>query len=65
MNAGPDRPSDSRGIGQQQRQFQRDEFRAALRALLMTPLMSPVHEDFVAVRRQADPLHEWFARETG
>lgn len=65
MNAGPERQKDSRSIGQQQRQFQRDEFRSAVRALLMTPLMSPVHEDFVAVRRQADALHEWFARETG
>jgi uncharacterized protein (TIGR02678 family) len=65
MNAGPDRHKDSRSIGQQQRQFQRDEFRSAVRALLMTPLMSQMHEDFVAVRRQADILHEWFARETG
>jgi len=65
MNAASERPKDSRDIGQQQRQFQRDEFRSAVRALLMTPLMSAMHEDFVAVRRQADALHEWFARETG
>jgi uncharacterized protein (TIGR02678 family) len=56
---------DSRGIGQQQRQFQREEFRGALRALLMTPLMGPEHEDFPATRRQADALRDWFARETG
>ena len=31
----------------------------------MTPLMSPAHEDFAAVRRQADALRDWFARETG
>lgn len=56
---------DSRSIGEQQRRFQRDELRSALRALLMTPLMSPSHEDFPAVRRQAGALREWFARETG
>jgi uncharacterized protein (TIGR02678 family) len=58
-------PGDSRSIGRQQRQFQREEFRSAVRALLMTPLMAPTHEDFVAVRRQADALHQWFTRETG
>ena len=40
-------------------------FAARVRALLMTPLMSPAHEDFAAVRRQADALRDWFARETG
>lgn len=64
MNAGPEK-SDSRNIGRQQRQFQRDEFRSAVRALLMTPLMNSAHEDFVAVRRQADALYDWFTRETG
>ena len=59
------KPADSRSIGQQQRQFQREEFRSAVRALLMTPLMTPMHEDFVVVRRHADALHEWFTRETG
>ena len=38
---------------------------AAVRALLMTPLMTPAHEDFAAVRRQADALRDWFAREAG
>ena len=56
---------DSRRIAQQQRQFEREEFRNSVRALLMTPLMSPMHEDFPAVRRQADALRDWFARETG
>ncbi|MGD7174268.1 TIGR02678 family protein, partial [Ralstonia pseudosolanacearum] len=37
----------------------------ALRALLMTPLMTPAHESFAAVRRHADELRAWFARETG
>jgi uncharacterized protein (TIGR02678 family) len=31
----------------------------------MTPLMTPVHETFASVRRHADSLREWFARETG
>jgi len=57
--------ADSRSIGRHQQRQQRDEFRGAVRALLMTPLMSPAHEDFVAVRRQADGLRDWFAREAG
>jgi uncharacterized protein (TIGR02678 family) len=57
--------TDSSNIGQQQRQFQKEELRTAVRALLMTPLMSPDHEDFPAVRRQADALRDWFGRETG
>jgi uncharacterized protein (TIGR02678 family) len=48
-----------------QQRYQREEFRIAVRALLMQPLMSPAHEDFPAVRRQADKLRDWFARETG
>ena len=52
-------------LGAQQQRHQRDEFRTALRALLMTPLMSPAHADFAAVRRQAEGLRDWFARETG
>jgi uncharacterized protein (TIGR02678 family) len=31
----------------------------------MTPLMSPAHEDFTAVRQHAEALREWFAREAG
>jgi uncharacterized protein (TIGR02678 family) len=58
------RSSDSRFIGQQQRQHY-EESRTAVRALLKTPLMSPGHEDFAAVRRQADALREWFVREAG
>lgn len=55
----------SRAIGEQQLRQQRDEQRLALRALLMQPLMSPADEDFPAVRRQADVLRDWFAREAG
>ncbi len=61
----PDRIADSRAISEQQRRFQREEFRGAVRALLMTPLMNPGHEEFGAVRRQAEALRDWFARETG
>lgn len=52
-------------IGELQARQQRDEFRTGLRALLMQPLMAPAHEDFPAVRRQADKLRDWFAREAG
>ena len=52
-------------IGELQARQQRDEFRVGLRALLMQPLMQPAHEDFPAVRRQADKLCDWFAREAG
>ena len=55
----------SRSIRSHQRQVEREEFRTAVRALLMTPLMAPAHEDFAAVRRNADALRDWFARETG
>lgn len=59
-----DRNADE-GLGERQQRFQREEMRAALRALLMTPLMDSAHEDFAGVRRHADRLREWFARETG
>ena len=52
-------------LSELQRTQQQDEFRNALRALLMCPLMSPNHADFPAVRRQSERLREWFARETG
>ena len=46
-SSGLDRSRDSRNIGQQQQRFQREEFRSSVRALLMTPLMSPEHDDFL------------------
>lgn len=55
----------AQNIGLQQAQHLQEEFTAALRALLMTPLMTSVHAEFAAVRRQAENLREWFARETG
>ena len=56
---------DSRSIGLHQVRHSREEFSGALRALLMTPLMTPAHETFASVRRHTDSLREWFARETG
>lgn len=56
---------DSQRIGELQRVQQHDEFRRALRALLLQPLMAPDHDAFSAVRRQADRLRDWFAREAG
>jgi uncharacterized protein (TIGR02678 family) len=55
----------ARPIGEWQQAQQQDEFRRALRALLMRPLMAPDHPEFPAVRRQAERLRDWFAREAG
>ena len=44
---------------------QEEEFRSALRTLLMQPLLAPTHPRFPAVRRQAGQLQDWFRRETG
>jgi uncharacterized protein (TIGR02678 family) len=65
MSADRNGERDSRSIRERQQLARRDEFRTAVRALLMRPLMSPAHEDFSAVRRHAESLREWFARETG
>lgn len=65
MSSDRSRHLDNRSIRERQQNVQRDEFRAAVRALLMTPLMSPAQEDFAAVRRHAETLRDWFARETG
>jgi len=56
---------DSRNIGLEQVRYQREEQCTALRALLMRPLMTSSHGEFVAVRRHADVLKEWFSREAG
>ena len=56
---------DSQRLGELQKAQAQDEFRRALRALLMRPLMGAAHEDFPAVRRQAERLRDWFAREAG
>jgi uncharacterized protein (TIGR02678 family) len=65
MTDDPDDDPPGQRVAEQQRRFQREEFRTAVRALLMTPLMGPTHEDFGAVRRQADLLRDWFLREAG
>src|SRR5690554_1114703 len=56
---------DGTRLGELQRAQQQDEFRRALRALLMCPLMAPHHADFASVRRLSERLREWFAREAG
>jgi uncharacterized protein (TIGR02678 family) len=55
----------SRGAGERQRQVAQEEFREAVRALLMRPLLGPQHEGFAEVYRHAEALREWFLRETG
>jgi uncharacterized protein (TIGR02678 family) len=65
MSSGHSIERDSRGIRERQHVARRDEFRSAVRALLMTPLMRPAHDDFAAVRRHADALRDWFVREAG
>lgn len=57
--------SNSDDIVRQQDRYRNDERTQAVRALLMSPLMTPAHESFAAVRRHADELRAWFARETG
>jgi uncharacterized protein (TIGR02678 family) len=57
--------TDARSIDQQQQRHGREEIISCVRALLMTPLMSPTHDEFASVRRRADALRDWFARETG
>ncbi len=57
--------TDAGSIGLQQSRHLREESSTALRALLMTPLMTPTHPDFAAVRRHSSDLRDWFARETG
>lgn len=58
-------PLDGRDIGDLQQRHQREEFRSAVRALLMAPLMARSHPDFPTVRQQAERLRDWFLRETG
>lgn len=57
--------TDSRSIGLRQELHMRDEICAALRALLMTPLMTSAHSEFAAVRRHAGFLQDWLSREAG
>ena len=59
------RDIDSAGIGRAQQDHERDSFRVAVRALLMTPLMDSAHEGFPAVRRHGEALRDWFSREAG
>jgi len=65
MSSDPGAHRASRSIRERQQVVERDEFRAAVRGLLMTPLMSPTHAEFAMVRRHAEQLRDWFTRETG
>lgn len=44
---------------------ERHEFRLALRALLMRPLLPATDDAFPSVRRHATALRDWLSRETG
>ncbi|MBN3777266.1 TIGR02678 family protein [Burkholderia sp. Ac-20345] len=59
------RAVDTQSIGQHQEQQAKEERQDALRALLMQPLMNSNSEMFPAVRRHAEHLRDWFAREAG
>jgi hypothetical protein len=48
----------SRSVGERQRQVDAEEFRDAVRALLMRPLLGPQHEGFAVVYRHAESLRE-------
>lgn len=48
-----------------QRQLEQEEFRTAVCALLMRPILDASHESLPVVRRHASALRDWFARETG
>lgn len=52
-------------ITEQQRRQQQDEFRQALRALLMEPLMGALHPQLPLVRRHAEALRDWFQAQAG
>jgi uncharacterized protein (TIGR02678 family) len=65
MSTRPLPRQDSQRLGELQKAQQQDEFSRGVRALLMRPLMAPSNEDFPAVRRQAERLRDWFAREAG
>jgi len=57
--------NDARDLTNVVARHREQERRDALRALLMRPLMTAAHPEFVAVRRHADDLREWFAHQTG
>lgn len=59
------RAVDTQSISQHQERQAKEEYQEALRALLMQPLMNSDSEMFPAVRRHADRLRDWFAREAG
>jgi uncharacterized protein (TIGR02678 family) len=56
---------EARGLQDVLTHQQGEERERALRALLMRPLMSASQPELDLVRRHAEYLREWFARETG
>lgn len=54
-----------RGLANTLARHEQAEREQALRALLMRPLMTSADPDFLVVRRHADTLRQWFARECG
>ncbi|CAM3362787.1 MULTISPECIES: TIGR02678 family protein [Cupriavidus] len=62
--SGADAPAPSE-IAAKPHAYEREEMRLAMRAILMTPLMSPDHDEFGLVRRHAKSLQEFLRRETG
>ncbi|MFZ5462696.1 MAG: TIGR02678 family protein [Pseudomonadota bacterium] len=56
---------ETQALGDRQAQYREEDYRAAVRALLKSPLVTSEHPDFGAVRRHADRLRTWFAREAG
>lgn len=56
---------DSRPLADALTRAREEEREAALRALLMRPLMTAADPQFAAVRRHAEDLRTWFAREAG
>ncbi|MBC7452921.1 MAG: TIGR02678 family protein [Massilia sp.] len=66
MNAPPkQRRPDAHAVRDVLSRHRDDERRDALRALLMTPLMTATHPAFGAVRRHAQGLRDWFAQSAG
>jgi uncharacterized protein (TIGR02678 family) len=55
----------TRGLKDVLTQQQEEERQRAVRALLMRPLIASGHPDLELVRKHAEHLRDWFARETG
>ena len=65
MSAGAQRHGSAAQIKDVLSRHRDEERRDALRALLMTPLMTAAHPAFGAVRRHAQTLRDWFSQNAG